>query len=330
MNQQEIDQFLRSVNESEAFYLANPGQLSPKYINMEKHFVDGVETLRFTQKKLLENEIVIVKDSRFTFVPFYTHSNINLNFIYSGECTYLIKDKYITLKKGDICVFDKDVVRSKMKTGENDIVLNVSLSYKFFDNGILSHVGKQSIIANFLINAISNSETHDSYMIFNSSSNNHITDLFLSILYEYYNQNIYANETIESYLSLIFIELIRLYLKDPDNQVIQTSKKDSTLVIDIIKYIESNYVSCTLEEVAQEFGYHPKYLSSFIKQKLGKNFKEIQTTQRLQAASNYLKNTDHSIQEIAHHVGFKNLTQFYKKFQDQFQVSPKQYREKNI
>ncbi|MDH6367979.1 MULTISPECIES: AraC family transcriptional regulator [unclassified Breznakia] len=326
MNKIELDKLLHSHTEQETYYLEHPNALSPRYTSMKKTFINGKEVLNFSLPKLMEQEILIRKDSRYTFVPFYTHTNINMNYIYSGECTYLIDDTYITLKKGDVCIFDKDVVRSKMKTGENDIVINISISNDFFSKGVINNIGEQSIIANFIVNALSNYEKHNHYLIFRTNASTKIISLFESILLEYFQNELYSKEIMNAYLNITFMELLRLYQMDPQNHYIQLSEQSPLNIIDILHYIENNYVDASLIDLSKRLGYHPKYLSTYIHKKTGKTFKQIQLDQRLKTACVFLMNTTQTIEEIASSVGINNLNFFYKKFREVYQLSPNEFR----
>lgn len=329
MDTDKLNKLLIKNTEREQYYLDNPGSVSPRYKSMNSKIVDGKEVFCFSLDKLAEKEILIRKDSRYTFVPFYIHSNINMNYIYSGKCTYLINDEYITLHKGDVCIFDKDVVRAKMKTGKDDIIINISMSNDFFSNSLINRIGEQSVMANFIIHSLSNTENHNHYLIFQTEKSMKIIELFNSLLIEYYDNKIYSKEIIKSYLVIIFIELLRIYHTRSGNQLIQISDDSSKILMDILHYIEKNYSDCNIDDIAKTFGYHPKYISYLIKKKTGKTFNEIKLTQRLNIACSYLKNTTLSIQTIAEKVGITNQSFFYKKFKEYYKISPNDYRNSN-
>jgi len=328
MNDKELDHLLRQNTEREEYYLKHPGSPSPRYQTMERITLDGKKIYCFNLPHLKENEVLIRKDSRYTSVPFYVHTNINLNYIYSGTCTYMIDDTSITLQQGDVCIFDKDVIRAKMPTGENDIVINISMSKDYFSSGFMSHTSEQSVMASFILNALSNNKNHNHYIIFRTDYSPIICSLFNSILIEYFDSKMYSRNIIQSYLRIIFLELLRLYHVNSGRHLIRISKDSSNNIIDILHYIEKNYRICTLEDLAGKFGYHPKYLSSLIKSKTGKSFKSIQLEQRLNVACSLLKNTNQNIQEIANLSGISNLNFFYKKFEGYYGMSPKEYRQK--
>jgi len=97
--------------------------------------------------------------------------------------------------------------------------------------------------------------------------------------------------------------------------------------MEILKYIEVNCITATLQSTAGHFGFHPNYLSSYIKKSTGKSFKELIILQRMCQACFYLSNTDIPIYEIASKIGYDNLGFFYKKFESIYKVTPSVYRD---
>ena len=72
----------------------------------------------------------------------------------------------------------------------------------------------------------------------------------------------------------------------------------------ILLYINHNYASISLEEVAEEFHYSKTYLNRIFKKHMGTTIlKQIQDT-RLQESCLLLKNTRMSVEDIALHVGY--------------------------
>ena len=329
MNPEELDRYLRTVTRRERYYLENPGKSSPAYADMQHKTVGGRDVLYFKLPALKEARILIRKDSRFTDVPCFIHSNLNINYIYSGKCDYVINSRPISLSQGDVAIFDRDVVRQKLYAGENDIVINVSMSNEFFSSSILKQIGRQSVISSFMLHALSDrSFSHNHYMLFRTSQNPLIAHLFHQLFMEYYSDRIYEKEMIQGLLHLIFIELLRVYLEEPDRHFIQISSGQTHNTIEILRYIEEHYADCSLTQLAGVFGYHPKYLCSLLKKQTGKTFKEIQLDRRLTIAAALLANTDEPVQSICQKVGISNLNYFYRHFEAHWQMSPNEYRQK--
>lgn len=327
MDRNELDILLRHVTQHERYYLDNPGQPSPRYKDMEHRVIRGRDVLYFHLPKLASDEIHLRKDSRFTGVPYYMHSNININYIYSGHCDYMIDDVPMTLHKGDVCVFDLDVVRRKEPLGENDIVINLNMTNEFFGDSFFHKAGEQNLFSQFMVHVLSASNTvHDNYLVFRSGGVPEVRELFDLLLMEYYGDEPYRKQMIQGYFDLIFLQLLRLHQMDSGKQLVQISTTHSQNVLSVLGRIEEDPAGCTLTGLAAEFGYHPKYISARLKDVTGLSFKQLQIRERIKCARERLLATNESVREIALSCGFSNMTAFYRAFEAQVGMSPAEWR----
>ncbi|WP_394877330.1 AraC family transcriptional regulator [Mammaliicoccus lentus] len=313
------------LTEHEKKYLENENYQSPIYKQMKQIVIDNKLVYKFELKKLNENIIEIRKDSRFTSVPMHIHSNININYIYSGKCHYNINGEEVTLYKGDVCILDRNVLRSKQKIEENDIIINISLSNDFFSTEFINKLSESSILSTFLFSVISKNNQHNSFLIFRNN-NSYVERYFEELIEENIERKTFYQSVSDSLLNLIFVQLIRNYQLNKKEQIIHLNSTKSNNMLEILEYIEVNADNCTLNEIALKYNYHPKHLSLLIKETFGKTFKEIQTMQRLKNATYYLKNTDISISDICEKIGMKNVNHFYKKFYEVYNCTPSTYR----
>ncbi|QOS76939.1 helix-turn-helix domain-containing protein [Paenibacillus sp. JNUCC31] len=136
-----------------------------------------------------------------------------------------------------------------------------------------------------------------------------------------------SSEMMDSYMLLIFYELLRVFQYDTNRPGTLTQNK--VTIIEILKYIENHYMDCTLTSTADHFNFNPNYLSTLIKKTTGQTFKDLVQSEKLNYCSFLLANTDRPIYDIASSTGHSNLSFFYKKFQDHFGITPQQYREQH-
>lgn len=100
---------------------------------------------------------------------------------------------------------------------------------------------------------------------------------------------------------------------------------DSRL-LDILNYLQINYQSTNLDDVAMAFHLSPPYISRYVKEKSGKTFGEHLTHIRLTRAKSLLKNGNSTIENIAFSVGYPNVEHFIRTFKKHIKVTPSQYR----
>ena len=103
--------------------------------------------------------------------------------------------------------------------------------------------------------------------------------------------------------------------------------KDKRMV-EIMNYIQSNYLSVTLEGLSDKFYLSKPYLSKYIKEKSGMTFGELVKNVRLKKAKTLLKTSSMTVESIALSVGYQNVEHFNRLFKKAFNMTPAQFRNK--
>lgn len=125
---------------------------------------------------------------------------------------------------------------------------------------------------------------------------------------------------------------IRQWMKNIFSSVLEYNEqaqqgKRSGMRREFQKYIEENYQQdITLKELADKLHYSPNYLGNIFKQEFGKGFIEYLTEYRMKKAALLLKNHESKIHEVAHLVGYNNISSFIKQFKQAYEVTPAEYR----
>lgn len=125
---------------------------------------------------------------------------------------------------------------------------------------------------------------------------------------------------IKSILQSIALEM----LKNKDDQERQ---KEYTVVEEITRYIEKNYMNnITLSDLAESVHLNATYLSELFKKEMGNSFKAYLTDVRMEAAKNLLKNSNYKTSELASMVGYNDTKNFIKIFKKYVGITPVEYR----
>ncbi|MEW9050804.1 MAG: AraC family transcriptional regulator [Neobacillus sp.] len=325
MNRHELQSFLINNNKKEA-----PDWNVIKELYLPKTIeVNGQEVYLFSLSfdasiKPVEDSIVIWQQLPAAFVPMHIHHYIELIYVYQGECTVVIEKREINLTEGGIIIIDKNTPHTVKDISATDIIIDIKLKHDFLSSGFLSRFTQKSIISQFLIDSLINKRNANNYLFFPLESRSNSVGIMDQIMCEYFDKDFCSNDMIDAYLFILLTELIR-YSNSKTSHHNYTTKNDM-IVLDFLKYIEDHYKECSLTEMAASFKYHPNYISAVLKKATGKSFKELLQIQRLNKAALYLSNTDLPIPEIAEEVGYSSVSFFYKKFNDLFLQTPKDYR----
>ena len=122
-------------------------------------------------------------------------------------------------------------------------------------------------------------------------------------------------------MGLLFMQL----LNHTDRLASQSN--ESAAIVKVLRYIEENYRTGTLMEIADQLHYDLCWFSREIKHRTGKTYKELLQEKRLTQAAYFLKHTSLRVDEVGDAVGYSNLSYFHRIFQKKYGLTPKKYRD---
>ncbi len=97
---------------------------------------------------------------------------------------------------------------------------------------------------------------------------------------------------------------------------------------DIADYVRRNIeIPLTVNDIAEAFGYSSKYLSHLFSELSGSSLKAFIMSQKIDAASFYLTDSDQTITEIASNLGFSDVHNFSRAFKRMTGLTPSAYRD---
>ncbi|MEI7028171.1 response regulator [Paenibacillus sp. y28] len=94
----------------------------------------------------------------------------------------------------------------------------------------------------------------------------------------------------------------------------------------ILTYIETDYRTVTLEEVAQLVHMNPTYVSSFFKKITGHRFSDYVQTVRMKKAAVLLREQRWKALEVSEMVGYANAKNFIRAFKQHYGKTPGQFK----
>ena len=101
--------------------------------------------------------------------------------------------------------------------------------------------------------------------------------------------------------------------------------KDERMV-EIMNYIQANYLDVSLDDLAEKFFLSKPYLSKYIKEKSGMTFGDIVKKVRMKKARALLKSSSMTVENIALTVGYQNVEHFNRLFKKAYKITPVQFR----
>lgn len=122
-------------------------------------------------------------------------------------------------------------------------------------------------------------------------------------------------------------ELEKLLLKVIDEQKEPVSYSEN--VQNVLEIIGKNYQEeLTLKRVSDELHLNVVYLGQLFKKELKQSFSQYLNQFRMEKGKNLLLHSEKNINEIAFEIGYNNSNYFSKMFKKMYDITPKEYRER--
>ena len=105
-----------------------------------------------------------------------------------------------------------------------------------------------------------------------------------------------------------------------------TEDEDFELLGNIINYIQKQFSEqISLKQLAKKLGYHYNYISSYINENIGTNFRTLVNMFRIDYACELLAKKEYTITEISQKCGFENVRSFNRSFKFSQNCTPSEY-----
>lgn len=139
---------------------------------------------------------------------------------------------------------------------------------------------------------------------------------------EFFVQSPLYREVSSALLKLCLLNLVR----------IREQNQATAKAMPVLDYIHENYAdpSLTNESIAEQFNYHPYYLSQMIRQYTGQSLHQYLIAYRIKMAKKKLITTNDSVSTVAWKSGFQSPAYFIKQFKSHVGVTPNAYRKEHM
>jgi AraC-like DNA-binding protein len=276
--------------------------------------------------KVLPFKILMTKDQTVLFEDYndmilygslHQHEEVQISYIEQGSGNLLVGDVFTPFAKGDVFVFGKNLPHV-FKSDQKCTMKTIYFTKECFGKNFFSHPDLEEISLLFNVSekgikVTSNLELIQSLMLeYREASRIKRFHLFIDLLDQ-------INKSEKKQLSTF------LYNKEMS---LEDGKRMGLVFDYLMKNIE-NEVS--LQEVADVASLSKNAFCRYFKQRTNKTFFEFLIEIRIEKACGLLiKYPDLSITEIAELCGFKNISNFNRKFKEIKEVSPKMIKKGKI
>lgn len=314
-------EILSQISEEEQAILDGKQKVQQQlYTNSPEFVVDSGKLLK--RGKLID----VRHHTRFIHFPRHRHNYVEMVYMYQGSTTHILDNgEKVVLGQGDLLMLNQNAVHEILPAGEQDIAINFLVMPEFFDTAFRM-MEDENLLRDFLVDILTCQSDRSVYLYFQAQEVLPVQHLLENMIWSLVYAEEYRRNINQITMGLLFLHLINMRDKiHYGNQ----NQYDQSKVAQTLAYIESNYRTATLEELCREQNQSLSQMSKFIRKHTGHTFKELLQTKRLNQAAFLLTTTKIPIADIILAVGYDNTSYFYRVFQQKYQMTPKEYRDRN-
>lgn len=269
-----------------------------------------------------DKSIGIVKHNRYTPAIEHSHTFFEMIYVYSGSCSQKINGHLIQLRAGDICFIPPGITHT-VEVYDDSIIINVLMRKSTLHNIFFNFLRTPNILSAFFLNNIYSKNGND-YIIFHSGNDENLKEKFLYMLWETENKDVYYYQMISNTIMLVFGSLIRYYEKSVETPTF--TQKEDVQRFALLQFIQANYESVNLDDIAEHFHYTREYTSKLIKTTTGHTFTKILQQVRIERSQILLQDTNMTVADISSQIGYETTEHFIRTFKKLIGQTPTEYR----
>lgn len=316
MNRELLEQLSRITEEEQTFLDGRKEIEKKRYTDRKAMVVDAA--------KLLEKgQLISVRPhTRFVHFPAHRHNYVEMIYMCSGSLSQKIDGEEIVLKEGELLLLSQNAVQEIETAEKGDIAVNFIILPEFFDRTLQMMGTEENQLRSFIIECLKGRESSVSYLHFKVADllpiQNLVENLVWTILHRQPNRRSIHQIT----MGLLFLQLMNY------TERVEAGKQDQEQIVllSVLRYIEENYRTGQLADLADELHYDSCSMSRMIRKMTGKTYTELLQEKRLQQAVFLLETTGMCVSDIGERVGYENLSYFHRIFRKRYGVSPGEFR----
>ena len=294
----------------------NPSCLSRQTLYGKDHVL--VEGKHFLGNGKL---ITVRADTSTLGFPEHTHDYIEIVYMCQGQTTHIVNGEHVVLEQGDFLFLSQNSRQESLPTGKDDIAINFIVHPDFFKQILVMLGEKETLIHRFIVQCLMGDTGKATFLHFRDPKVPAVRNLIENLIWNLLNDTPDSDKINELTMSLLLIHLMN------NIDGIGYNGNSNSFIFKVLDYIENNYADGNLTQLSELTFYDVNALSKQIKHLTGKNYTQLVQEKRLSKACSLLKNTDMGIKEIAHQIGYDNISYFHRLFLKNFGMSPKKYRD---
>ena len=256
----------------------------------------------------------------------HTHDFIEIVYIAEGTGRHYIDNTLYNVKKGDILFINYKQLHA-YAASDKMIQYNILLTPKFISETLNDNESINDVFAFLSLGSFDYIANEEKQVIsFKGLEMLEVDSIVQNMEREFLCKYDGYQAVLKSYMQVLFFKIIR---KIQDVIPVDVRECISSTLLEVLNYVEKNLSKkISISELANKSFYSPQYFSRAFKQCYGKTLTEYIIEERMKKAMELLKESDMSVEHIAHEVGYTDRSRFYKVFKRAIGITPGEYRRK--
>lgn len=250
---------------------------------------------------------------------YHLHYDYELVLVLKGQITINTRTETISLKAGDVFLFNSSIAHEILQTNEQNICLFIQISQNLF----MDSSGDVGLPFFYLSSAQEGKRPKNGYA--------HYRMLAARIGLEFHGatRNRYRSYSLIYGLIADFFECLVYDIRQRPTGL--ENAEDVDLLMNIINHIYQHHnQEDVLEQTYKTFGIGEKTLYRYCKRYIDISPKKMLLNYRINVSKEMLTHTAKSIPSIASECGFNAENTFYRNFKSSTGVTPNEFRSKNF
>ena len=264
---------------------------------------------------MAQNDDLLIVAHQMDFpIPMHTHDYVEVIFTSGGRLINRVDQEDLYMLDGSVCVMNRSSSHELCPVDPDTVIVNLCLRPSFFSSGPAKKLLAEETP---LVKLLREPELQNH--IFYPSTTESMSMFYLHRLFEAYAKaGGRENAEVESLATLALCELgsLRGYTFRGINQTIMK----------MLEWLENHPEEASVRRMAEVFGYSENYLTQYFKRHSGRTASSFITEAKLARALELLRETDLSVEAVAHKAGYRSYSHFSQIFHKRFGITPATYR----
>ncbi len=241
-------------------------------------------------------------------------------YVYRGELMVDLGGERITMSEGTILFVNAHTNMYLIPKNMEETFFVFHFKKAFFDGAFMKRLSSCSLMYNFINYCLMDKVEISARILF--SCDTYVVRQTVFTLMELIQQEEF------SFLQDVYYSLSNYLETSSHSQYVaeNSTNVNSSVLNEILRFMNGHMSTVTLESLSQEFHYHPSYISTLIAQEGKTTFTKALQQMRMRAAAEMLSKSHRSVMEVARRVGYLDESYFIRLFKKNYGLTPLEYR----